>query len=215
MIELTLQCLYKKKAIALFPILILYVLLPVLIKMFFYHFQDEYDRFLLLVTQQFHVWIPITGVWWIIVLFHDFVDCEGNELLYRLHGTKYFFCVAGFVIILHSIISAPLCIFCISKYEIGFFLMIQLFLETVTILSLAYFLCFFLQNTGACFLIIVAYCLYMVLFDTAGILDFISIFPCDNYGNEEEIIRLKNMGIATGIFLFLGTICSRIRRVYK
>lgn len=53
MVELTLQCLYKKKVIALFPILILYVLLPMLIKMFFIIFRMNMIDFFCLLRSSF------------------------------------------------------------------------------------------------------------------------------------------------------------------
>lgn len=215
MMSLTLQRLCKRKWVAVLPLFVLYALLPGITIMFFYHYQDDYDKFLQVVIPQLHVWIPMMGAWWIIVLFHDFVDCEGNELLYLFHGTDYFLKTVVLVVVMYSMFGAPLCLFYEIKYETGMFLLLQLFLETVAIISFAFFLCFLLQNTGACFLIIVAYCLYMLLFDTTGILEFLSIFSKDANISTSNIIRLRNTGIVTGVFFCSGLVCSRIRCSYK
>lgn len=215
MVSLTVQCLYKRKWVAVLPLLILYVLLPGITVMFFCHYQNDYDRFLQVVIQQLHVWIPMMGAWWILVLFHDFVDCEGNELLYLFHGIGFFFKTVVLVLALYSAFSTPLCFFYVLKFQTGMFLMLQLFLETAAMVSFAFFVCFLLQNTGACFLLIVAYCVYILLFDTTGILGFLSIFSLDTNISAENIIRLRNTGIVSLCSFFAGLACTRIRRVYK
>jgi len=114
MSDLTLQRLRKKKAAAMLPLVVLYLFLPGIILLFHFHYREEPEVFQRIVLQQLHVWIPLFSGWWILLLFHDFVDCEGNELLYLYPQAIGFFEIVLPVICIVQCGSHP--VFCgISK----------------------------------------------------------------------------------------------------
>lgn len=212
---LTLQRLRKKKAAAMLPLAVLYLLLPGIILMFNFHYREEPEVFQRIVLQQLHVWIPLFSVWWILLLFHDFVDCEGNELLYLYHKPLYFLKSLCLSSVLYSVAVTLFFVVFQRFVPVGFFVLLQLVVEIFVISSLAYFLCFLLQNTGACFLLITAYSFYIILFDQLRILRFMSIFP-ENAAAGADNIRLIQMSLpAAMLFLAAGFICSRFRRILK
>lgn len=197
------------------PLAVLYLLLPGIILMFNFHYREEPEVFQRIVLQQLHVWIPLFSVWWILLLFHDFVDCEGNELLYLYHNPLYFLKSLCLSSVLYSVAVTLFFVVFQRFVPVGFFVLLQLVVEIFVISSLAYFLCFLLQNTGACFLLITAYSFYIILFDQLRILRFMSIFP-ENAAAGADNIRLIQMSLpAAMLFLAAGFICSRFRRILK
>lgn len=197
------------------PLAVLYLLLPGIILMFNFHYREEPEVFQRIVLQQLHVWIPLFSVWWILLLFHDFVDCEGNELLYLYHKPLYFLKSLCLSSVLYSVAVTLFFVVFQRFVPVGFFVLLQLVVEIFVISSLAYFLCFLLQNTGACFLLITAYSFYIILFDQLRILRFMSIFP-ENAAAGADNIRLIQMSLSAAmLFLAAGFICSRFRRILK
>ncbi len=94
-------------------------------------------------------------------------------------------------------------------------MLLQLVVEIFVISSLAYFLCFLLQNTGSCFLIIAAYCFYVILFDQLGILRLLSVFPESAEAVAENIALIRNSLTAAVLFVAAGLISFRFRRIFK
>lgn len=215
MVYLTLQRLRKKKAAALLPLAVLYLFLPAMTALFYFHYKEEQEIFLRVVMQQLHVWIPLFSSWWIILLFHDFVDCEGNELLYLYHKPSYFLKVLSLSFLLYS--GAVSLFFVVFRIYVPGerFVLLQLVTEIFVISSLAYFFCFLLQNTGSGFLMIAAYCIYIILFDHLRILSFMSIFPESGTASPENITLMGKSFLAAVLFLAAGLICSRFRRILK
>ncbi len=213
--NLILQRLRKKKAAAVLPLLVLYLFLPGIILLFYFHYNEEPEVFQRIVLQQLHVWIPLFSVWWILLLFHDFVDCEGNELLYLYHMPLDFLRSLCLSFVLYSV-AVTLFFVAFQRFvPVGFFVLLQLIAEICVISSLAYFLCFLLQNTGSSFLIIAAYCFYVILFDQLGILRFLSVFPESAESVAENIALIRNSLTAAFLFAAAGLICSRFRRIFK
>ena len=215
MSDLTLQRLRNKKAAVMLPLVVLYLILPGLILLFHFHYREEPEVFQPIVLQQLHVWIPLFSAWWILLLFHDFVDCEGNELLYLYHRPLDFlrsFCLS---FVLYSVAVTLFFVVFQRFVPVGFFVLLQLVVEIFVISSLAYFLCFLLQNTGSCFLIIAAYCFYVILFDQLGILRFLSVFPESAEAVAENTALIRNSLTAAFFFAAAGFISSRFRRILK
>lgn len=215
MIYLTFVRLRKKKALAFVPFFVLYVFLPILSILFQYHYRDSQEEFLRVVTQQLHVWIPMFSSWWPILLLNDFFDSEGNELLYLYHSPLYFLGAQCLSVFLYS--GAIVLFFCVFQMLVSFeiFVLAQLMIESLVISSLTYFLCFLLQNTGAGFLIVIVYCIYINLFDNLNLLSFMSIFPQESMVTQENIELLKGSGLAALIFMGGGFVCSLLRKGYK
>lgn len=215
MIYLTFARLRKKGIKFLVPLLVLFVVLPVMGLVFRRHYADSPEQFLRVIVTQLHVWVPVFSSWWSLVLFYDFFESEGNELLYLYHKPVFFLQVQYLAILLYAVgIFLFFPVFQIIA-PIDSFVLPQLIAESFAISSLTYFLCFLLLNTGAAFLVPVAYSIYINLFDSLNLLSFLSIFPDNSSVTSENVKRIVHCCAAAVIFSFGGFVCSKYRRKYK
>jgi hypothetical protein len=176
---------------------------------------SDQEFFIAAVTQQMHLWIPLFSSWWIILLFHDFFDNEGNELLYLYHRPTYFLCNQCVFMLLYG--SATTLFYLIFRIfiDVNLFVLLQIIVESYVISSFVYLLCFVLHNTGTGLLIVSAYCIYILLFDEFKYLSFLSIFPETNIANQDNISRIVISSVLIVMFLFIGFVFSKLRHVYK
>lgn len=215
MIYLTFARLRKKGIKFLVPLFVLFVVLPVMGLIFRRHYADSPEQFLRVIVTQLHVWVPVFSSWWSLVLFHDFFESEGNELLYLYHKPVFFLQVQYLAILLYAVgIFLFFLVFQIIA-PIDSFALPQLIAESFAISSLTYFLCFLLLNTGAAFLVPVAYSIYINLFDSLNLLSFLSIFPENSFMTSENVKLIVYCCAAAVIFSFGGFVCSKYRRKYK
>lgn len=215
MIRLTFACLRKKKGMILVPLLILWILLPVLCIFFRHQYEGNMEEAVRAFTSQMHTWIPIFSVWWGIALFQDFFESGGNELLYLYHHPPYFLKIQGTSMLLYNCCVAVCFLICRQFMSFELFLMAQLMAEAVFAGAFAYFLIFALLNTGAALITVAAYCIYINLFDILGLLDFMSVFPKDSFATSENIRLIGNTCLSALAFLVIGFLCSKFRREYK
>lgn len=215
MIYLTFARLRKKGIKFLVPLLVLFVVLPVMGLVFRRHYADSPEQFLRVIVTQLHVWVPVFSSWWSLVLFYDFFESEGNELLYLYHKPVFFLQVQYLAILLYAVgIFLFFPVFQIIA-PIDSFALLQLIAESFAISSLTYFLCFLLLNTGAAFLVPVAYSIYINLFDSLNLLSFLSIFPENSFMTSENVKLIVHCCVAAVIFSLGGFVCSKYRRKYK
>lgn len=219
MLRLTLARLQKKKVMALIPLFVSFVLLPLMGLFFCYRYEGDTQGAVREFTLQMHVWIPLFSAWWGLVLFQDFFESGGNELLYLYHHPPYFLKIQCAAVLLYSFCIAACFLICrqICRQFIPleWFLVVQLLAESFFAAALAYFLYFAFLNTGAGLLIVAAYCIYLNLFDTLGMLDFISVFPKYSDITAENVRLIECSCLSALIFLVLGFLCSKFHKDYN
>lgn len=116
--------------------------------LFLVRYVEEPERIVEEVIALLHTCIPMAGCWWIILLYQDFFEWEGNELLYYYHSWRQLIKEYIFVVAVYVGVSGFI-VFCIQQtIEFPFFVIVQLSAETVFIASLTLFFSFLLQNTG-------------------------------------------------------------------
>ena len=148
MISLLWARLRKRKAMIVIPIFIIGILVPIMCFYFSVLYVEEPERIVEEVIALLHTCIPMTGCWWIILLYQDFFEWEGNELLYYYHSWRQLIKEYIFVVAVYVGVSGFI-VFCIQQtIEFPLFVIGQLSVETVFIASLTLFSSFLLQNTG-------------------------------------------------------------------
>lgn len=215
MLYLTFARLRKKKAMVLVPLLMLCILLPAMSLFFWRQNEGDMEEAVRIFTRQMHVWIPIFSAWWGLVVFHDFFESGGNELLYLYHHSPYFLKVQCMAMLLYSFCISACFLICRQIMPIEWFLLVQLTAEAFFTAALAYFLVFVFLNTGVGLLTVAAYCIYINLFDTLGMLDFMSVFPKESFATPENIQLVGRSCQSALVFLVLGFLGSKFRREYK
>ena len=137
----------KRKAMIVIPIFIIGILVPIMCFYFLVRYVEEPERIVEEVIALLHTCIPMAGCWWIILLYQDFFEWEGNELLYYYHSWRQLIKEYIFVVAVYVGVSGFI-VFCIQQtIEFPFFVIVQLSAETVFIASLTLFFSFLLQNT--------------------------------------------------------------------
>lgn len=215
MFYLTLARLKKKKLLFLVPFLVMGVLVPALIMLIIY--QNGGDIWLARtdIFRQLHVWIPMFAVWWTILVFQDFFEHEGNEILYLYHSPVQLLRDQCLVLVWYIMTIGFFWLLFYRFAGFGEIVLIQLVLESLFIGNFSYFLCFFLQNSGGTFLIVLAYCIYLNLFDSLNLFRFMSVFPEDVVVAQTDVRRMYMSAVLAVLFLMGGFVSSQLRHVYK
>ncbi len=215
MISLLWARIRKRKTMIVIPIFIIGIFVPIMSYYFSVQYVKEPERIVEEVIALLHTCIPMAGCWWIILLYQDFFEWEGNELLYYYHSLRQLIKEYIFVVAVYIGISGFI-IFCIQQtIDFPFYLIGQLSAEIMFIASLTLFSSFLSQNTGGSLLIVLAYCVYLNHFDSLGIFQFMSVFPQREEFLYFNVGLLKNALISSGIMSVLGSACIGWRREYK
>ena len=123
----------KRKAMIVIPIFIIGILVPIMCFYFWVRYVEEPERIVEEVIALLHTCIPMAGCWWIILLYQDFFEWEGNELLYYYHSWRQLIKEYIFVVAVYVGVSGFI-VFCIQQtIEFPFFVIVQLSAETVFI----------------------------------------------------------------------------------
>ena len=203
----------NKKWLCLVPVFILGALLPLSIAVILSDDAGE-DDILLKIAAQIHIWLPVCGAWWAVLLFHDFFEAEGNELLYLYHKKSQFIFEQTIFACLQMAVTAAVFGIVRHFFELPLFLAVQLLAEVAVISFLMFFLCFVFLNAGIGFTICAVYCLYINLFDPLRIMSFLSIFPEDSGASRQNVQLVVVNFVLAGVLAAAGTALSRVRYSY-
>ncbi len=157
------------------PIFVLFILIPVLtagmVKM-----SGSVGNAYFLVFREIEKYIPIFSVWWITFIFREFIEGEGNEVLYctgKSSGVKVYQVLTMFVwYIFHvSILFLGYSMF----WDNVFLEYVKTVIQSFFFTSFAYMLIYVLRSTTISFMLLFVYELFM-LFINSEIVKYLSIF---------------------------------------
>ncbi len=100
------------------------------------------------------------------------------------------------------------------KYVNGahLFAMCQLLISSFAICAFAYFA---LNSTGIAFLLSIAYCIFLNMFDLDKNLSAISIFPASKERTGFSLIHILLVFLAGIVLHVVGTFLSKVKASYK
>lgn len=189
------------------PLIFLYIVIPIL-DIGLINMSGNIENAYLSIFAEAEKYIPILSLWWTTFIFKEYIDGDGNEVLYCIDSSsklkiQHIALIFSWYIIHVSILFLVY----------GFFLdnVLLEFLKTVIqcffFTSLGYTLIYTLKSTTISFMFLIVYEL-LCLFIRCEFTKYISIFQ------GEQIISMQLIGTKYFIFLLIG-ILFLIIGVYK
>lgn len=187
------------------PFIINYLFIPFIVVISFQKYGTEgqilYST-ILLYSQYF---TPVFSAWWIIFVFMEPIEGDGNELLFMDNKVKLddFFRL----LFLYILSIVPPFIVYTSFYSSMVFEYIRIIIECVLFASLAYFLIFLFRSITAAMISIILYCFFSI-FGVKGVQLRLLFF--DERSIDWQIFSAKYFPIfvASIVFIILGALCN-------
>lgn len=189
------------------PLFILYIFLPILNIGMIYMTQSVENSYFW-IFKEAEKYIPILSVWWITFIFKEYIEGDGNEILYCINGLGKVKAFQIFLILIWYIMHVSILFIGYSMFLNNVFLeflktVIQCFFFT----SLAYMLIYTLKSTTISFMVLLIYEL-LAIFTNSEIVNYISIFE------KGEKIILRTITTKYSLVLLLSIVFFIIG-VYK
>lgn len=213
--ELLFICFKKRKVAAFIPIFLTGILIPLLCYHYSVRYAHEPEQMAREVLALLHTCVPLSAAWWIILLYQDFFGQEGNELLYYYYPQRELIKEYALVLAAYGALAGAVFIGVKRIARLPLFVLLQLEVETLCVAALTFFCTFFFLNTGGSLLITAAYCIYINLFDTLGLFQFMSVFPDREQYLLWDSKQMWCVLAAAAVLDVLGGLCMRYRRKYK
>lgn len=200
------------KGYYLIPVIIVLVFLPILTIGITYMVGDvEGSR--ILVFREIEKFVPLLSLWWIVFIFKEYVEGDGNELLYCVGGS-------GKVKLTQVLLAFFWYVTHIGALFLGYSIFWDnIFLEFLKIViqcffftSSFYMLIYTLKSTTISFMLLLVYKLF-ALFTNSGISNYISVFEKGEHINL-SIIATKYLIVLIVAFFFLIIGVRKNKRFY-
>lgn len=205
------------KGFVLLPIAVIGVVIPLMCRHYLVYYTGLGEPYQAVskTIALLHTCVPMMIAWWIVLLFRDFFNSEGNELLYYFYSQWELFKEYLILVCVYGVIAVLVFLVVSRIVDIPFFVLGQLECETLCIAALSYFCAFLLLNTGGSLLVSIGYCVWLNLFDTLNLFGFMSVFPREEQylvWNWKSVAAILAAAVVLNIF---GILCMRFRRNYK
>ncbi len=215
MIKVDLVRMIRNKLGALAPILLLYVVLPALIWGITAISGGTDEAQKSDVLRLLHLWIPLFSGWWALMYANDFFSNDGNEIMFLLHKGHHVLASQVCYMVLYLVLLVGSFQIYTRLCPMETTVLWQLLTESIMLCNFTFCGCFLFQNTGASFMLVVIYCVYIIMFDYLHMFDMISIFPRD-YANVIWEPQVAGKSLVAGVvFCVAGMWFYCKRRVYK
>lgn len=181
------------------PLIFLYIVIPIL-DIGLINMSGNIENAYLSIFAEAEKYIPILSLWWTTFIFKEYIDGDGNEVLYCIESSRKLKIYHIALIFIWYIIHVSILFLVYSIFWDNVFLefsktVIQCFFFT----SLVYMLIYTLKSTTISFMLLLIYEL-MSLFINSKFINYISIFQ------KEEEILLQNITTKYSIYFLVGTL---------
>lgn len=215
MIRLYIRQMTRNKIVFLIPIIVLFIILPLILKGIIVIDSDSENMILPHMLQTYHTLVPIFSCWWGILFVNDYFNDNGNEMIYLVNKLPSLIFVYFSGILCYSVLLAiATCIYRSVIYDVSFDLIYQLIVESFAMYSIVFFISFLIRNTAMGIMFSLIYCVYINIFDIQKMFASVSIFPKDILLPIDWNLELKNFVVAI-IFFILGLFLYKYNREYK
>lgn len=215
MVKSTYWLLKNLKIFFFIPVFVVIVYFPIASFYLYDAFNDSLNLFFINIHQRFFLFFPLFSVWWTIFVLKEFMDAQGNELLYIYNKPKHIMKIQLLICLLYSLNVAAYMLVFNFIFSNHFFIMIQLLICSFTMCSFAFFVSLLFNSTGIALLLSVTYCIFLNLFDLDNVLSFISIFPNTFEINMESLIHIVCVFLVGIIFNASGYLISKFKKLYN
>lgn len=164
------------------PLFILYVFLPIL-SVGIVYMSGSIENSYFLIFREVEKYIPILSSWWITFIFKEYIEGDGNEILYCVDESGKVKVFQILLILIWYIIHISILFLGYSIFLDNVFLeFLKTVIQCLFFTSLLYMLIYTLKSTTISFMILLIYELFAI-FINSEIANYISIFE-----NGEKII---------------------------
>lgn len=193
------------------PFVLIYVVIPLICvpKYFSVGIGEELYRTILEFTQML---IPVMSVWWLIFVFREYIESEGNEILF-LYSKRIKLSDATILFFFYVVTILPFYILSCFLFQNFIFELIKMVMICVFYFGLSYLLIFLSSSTAITWMTIFLYTVAnsvfykdQAIFPLYYSLDAVSIYSC-----LEFYLPLMLLGL---LFLFLGVYVNKRWRNY-
>ncbi|MBZ9637734.1 ABC transporter permease [Clostridium sp. FP1] len=204
MIKITYFSLKNLKIYYFVPLIILYIFIPIL-NIGMVNLSGNIENAYVLVFSEAEKYIPILSLWWIIFVFKEYIEEDGNEILYciedsgkvKIHHISLLF---AWYIIHVSVLFLIYSLFWDNVFLEFIKTVIQCFFFT----SVAYMLMYTLKSTTISFMFLLIYELLSIFINSKSF-NYISIFENGEKISLQAIITKYSVFFIVGIlFLIIG-----------
>ncbi len=190
MVRVTYCLLKNLKLFYFIPIIVTLVYMPFISVYFYYSVDGQTEIYFKMMFEQFQLFLPLFSVWWVIFVLKEFMESEGNELLYLYNKPLYLLRIILLLFTLYVLhTSAFLFVFHLVFGE-HLFVVLQIAVSCFTMCALAYFISFALRSTGVALLFSIAYGVFLNLFDLDRNLAGVSLFAQTKELTNISMLRL-------------------------
>ncbi len=181
------------------PILILYIFIPIL-NIGMINMSGNIENAYMLIFREVERYIPILSLWWITFVFKEYIEEDGNEILYCIEDSGKIKIYHIALIFTWYIIHIGILFLIYSIFWDNVFLeFIKTVIQCFFFTSLSYMLIYTLKSTTISFMFLLIYELLSIFIDSK-FTSYISIFE-----NGEKIL-LHTIITKYSVFFLLGVL---------
>jgi len=186
------------------PLLFMYMIVPLInyTEIKIYGFGDNLYENILETAQKF---LPLFAAWWVIFILREYVEDEGNEVLYvyeNMGKTKVFDVLLIFFI--YSLHIVPLFLMYTFFLDNMPMEMIKIIIQSFFFSSLAYCLMYLFRSSAITFMIVMIYNFLVTFYNERAFIENISIFDSTKMSLDlllQKYVLICCLGI---VFLMIG-----------
>lgn len=189
------------------PLILLYIFLPILSIGIVYIYESTENAYFI-IFKEVEKYIPILSIWWTTFIFREYIEGDGNEVLYCINETGKVKVSQIILIFLWYVVHVGILYLGFSIFWDNMILeFIKIVIQSLFFSSLSYLLIYTLKSTTISFMLLVIYELFMLFIDSE-IVNYISIF---HYGENLTIETI----ITKYVLILLVSIVFLIAGVYQ
>ncbi|MEA4825948.1 MAG: ABC transporter permease [Clostridium sp.] len=186
------------------PLIVLYVFIPIL-NIGMINMSKNIENAYTIIFREAEKYIPITSLWWITFIFKEYIEGDGNELLYCIEDSGKVKVHHIVLIFTWYIMHVSILFLVYSLFWDNVFLeFIKTVIQCFFFTSLLYLLIYTLKSTTISFMLLLIYEL-LATFMNFKCINYISIFENGMKVSLETIITKYSIFLLLGIlFLIIG-----------
>ena len=215
MIKPTYWILRNLKLFYFVPVIIVLVYMPLMGLSLYKTYHMSIDVFFKNMFKQFQLYIPLFSVWWTVFTLKEFMETDGNELLYLYNKPIY---ILKMQLLVFGLYALHILVFMLGFNLIfggHYFATLQLIISSFAMTGFAYFISFAFKSTGVAFLFCIVYSITLNVFDRDRHFSSISVFPETREVTQLSVVHIVLVVVAGVVLFSAGFLVSKVRKSYK
>lgn len=179
------------------PFLVLYLVIPIM-NLMQYHKLGQGEMFLIQIYLSAFILIPVIAPFFVVIVFQEYYETMGNELLFLYKRDKVFSAV-GYSVLFH-LLTVPLFLVYTIIDKRFFMEFVRMSIVIYFICSLAYLLMVLFHSIAITWVIIICYVIYNILFHNGQLWCVVYFYAL--WMDRELLMRVYLPMLGLSVFLF-------------